>query len=182
MDMSVATTCPLRASVAGRVARPDRLPARPPHERLPHTAGNGLHTLLQLTQPSVTAHVTKAGPHSSTALEQAPTSDTSKDACPRRKGVYFQTAVRGSAADSMPERSSRTVTCAAPSLQALTLGPVSVRKPPWFRGDRRAVRRVAAGCGKRLFAGPFGTGGAERVLLAMQKVWVRIPSAVSGQF
>jgi hypothetical protein len=50
------------------------------------------------------------------------------------------------------------------------LGPVSVRKPPWFPDECRALRRVAERAENGLCAGSFSTGPEARVLLAMQKV------------
>jgi hypothetical protein len=51
-----------------------------------------------------------------------------------------------------------------------SLGPVWVREPPWFPGERRALRRARAGAENGLFAALFGAGREARVLLAMQKV------------
>jgi hypothetical protein len=50
------------------------------------------------------------------------------------------------------------------------LGPVSVRKPPWFPGECRALRHAAAGAKNGSFAGLFSAERGARVLLAMQKV------------
>ena len=49
------------------------------------------------------------------------------------------------------------------------LGPVSVRKPPWFPDECRALRHAAAGAKNGSFAGSFSAGRGPRVL-AMQKV------------
>jgi hypothetical protein len=103
----------------------------------------------------------------STALGRA---RLSSHASFRHKCMSCQTADIASARDSKPERTSRIMKCPAPSLRTLTLGPVSVRKPAWFRGERRALRHIPAGAKNGLFAGPFPPGGAARLLLAMQKV------------
>ena len=50
------------------------------------------------------------------------------------------------------------------------LGPVSVRKPPWFPDECRALRHAAAGAKEGSFAGSFSAERGARVLLAMQKV------------
>src|SRR5918998_5984624 len=57
------------------------------------------------------------------------------------------------------------------------LGPVSVRKPPWFPDECRALRRAAAGAENASFAASFSTGPEAKVLLASRRSWVRIPSA-----
>jgi hypothetical protein len=50
------------------------------------------------------------------------------------------------------------------------LGPVSVRKAPWFPGEYRAFRRAVADAEKASFAASFRVERDARVLLAMQKV------------
>jgi hypothetical protein len=62
---------------------------------------------------------------------------------------------RGTASASASEPFRRTgdlkdgESAPAPTLEALRLGPVWVRKPPWFPGECRAWRRAAAGAEKR---------------------------------